>query len=72
MLNTLCCVLFQGNVSLQKKMAKDTEAANILVGKVDFIDEPILAFARLAEAEDLSAITEVMPLDSVQQVIWLI
>ena len=45
-------------------MAKDTEAANILVGKVDFIDEPILAFARLAEAEDLSAITEVISLAS--------
>ena len=50
-------------------MAKDTEAANILVGKVDFIDEPILAFARLAEAEDLSAITEVIPLVSLKQVI---
>ena len=46
-------------------MAKDTEAANILVGKVDFIDKPIIAFARLAEAEDLSAITEVMPPASV-------
>ena len=40
-------------------MAKGTEAANILVGRVDFIEEPIIAFARLAQAEDLSDITEV-------------
>ena len=50
---------FQPNISLQKKMAKNTEAANILVGRVDFIEKPIIAFARLAQAEKLTELTEV-------------
>ncbi len=40
-------------------MAKNTEAANILVGRVDFIEKPIIAFARLAQAEKLTELTEV-------------
>ncbi len=40
-------------------MAKDTEAANILVGRVDFLKKPIIAFARLLQSEKLTELTEV-------------
>ena len=39
--------------------AKDAEAANILVGEVEFLDEALCAFVRLKNAVDLGDLTEV-------------
>ena len=38
---------------------KDAEAANILVGEVEFLDEALCAFVRLKNAVDLGDLTEV-------------
>ncbi|XP_023676482.2 electrogenic sodium bicarbonate cotransporter 1-like isoform X1 [Paramormyrops kingsleyae] len=42
-----------------KKLPKDAEASNILVGEVDFLDSPLVAFVRLRQAVMLGALTEV-------------
>ncbi|XP_029439583.1 electrogenic sodium bicarbonate cotransporter 1-like isoform X2 [Rhinatrema bivittatum] len=43
----------------KKKIPKGTEVSNILVGEVDFLDKPFIAFVRLQEAVILGALTEV-------------
>ncbi|KAM4677450.1 anion exchange protein 4 [Discoglossus pictus] len=43
----------------RKKIPDGTEAANILVGEVDFLDRPFSAFVRLKEAAILGSLTEV-------------
>ena len=40
-------------------MPKGSEAACIMVGQVDFLDEPVMAFVRLEKSCVLSDITEV-------------
>ena len=47
------------NAHFKKKLSKDAEAANILVGEVDFLDEPLCALIRLKNAVDLGDLTEV-------------
>ena len=42
-----------------RKIPAGSECANILVGQVDFLDEPIVAFARLAKPAILADLTEV-------------
>ena len=42
-----------------RKIPKGTEAANILVGQVDFLLHPVMAFVRLVESLKLGDITEV-------------
>ncbi|XP_078062644.1 electrogenic sodium bicarbonate cotransporter 1-like isoform X2 [Mustelus asterias] len=42
-----------------KKLPRDAEASNVLVGEVDFLDTPFIAFVRLKEAVMLGALTEV-------------
>ncbi|XP_077572242.1 solute carrier family 4 member 4a isoform X2 [Stigmatopora nigra] len=42
-----------------KKLPRDAEASNVLVGEVDFLDVPFVAFARLQQAVMLGALTEV-------------
>ncbi|KAM5131975.1 electrogenic sodium bicarbonate cotransporter 1-like isoform 2-T2 [Mantella aurantiaca] len=45
--------------TLRKKIPKGTEAANVLVGEVEFMEQPFAAFVRLKEATVLSTLTEV-------------
>ncbi|XP_046871368.1 electrogenic sodium bicarbonate cotransporter 4 [Hypomesus transpacificus] len=42
-----------------KKIPRDAEASNVLVGEVDFLDKPFVAFIRLAQATTLGGLTEV-------------
>lgn len=42
-----------------RKIPGGSESANILVGQVDFLDEPVVAFARLAKPAILADLTEV-------------
>uniref|UniRef100_A0A3P8VEI7 Anion exchange protein n=1 Tax=Cynoglossus semilaevis TaxID=244447 RepID=A0A3P8VEI7_CYNSE len=42
-----------------KKIPRDAEASNVLIGEVDFLDKPFVSFVRLAEATTLGGLTEV-------------
>lgn len=42
-----------------KKIPRDAEASNVLVGEVEFLDKPFVAFVRLAQATTLGGLTEV-------------
>ncbi|KAL2099654.1 hypothetical protein ACEWY4_004048 [Coilia grayii] len=42
-----------------KKLPRDAEASNVLVGEVDFLDAPFVAFVRLQQAVMFGALTEV-------------
>ncbi|XP_037121031.1 electrogenic sodium bicarbonate cotransporter 1-like isoform X3 [Syngnathus acus] len=42
-----------------KKLPRDAEASNVLVGEVDFLEMPFVAFVRLQQAVMLGALTEV-------------
>ncbi|KAH0515934.1 Electrogenic sodium bicarbonate cotransporter 4 [Microtus ochrogaster] len=42
-----------------KKIPKDSEASNVLVGEVDFLDQPFIAFVRLVQSAMLGGVTEV-------------
>ncbi|KAL4623264.1 electrogenic sodium bicarbonate cotransporter 1 isoform X2 [Arapaima gigas] len=42
-----------------KKLPRDAEASNVLVGEVDFLEAPFVAFVRLQQAVMLGALTEV-------------
>uniref|UniRef100_A0A8C2WL40 Anion exchange protein n=1 Tax=Cyclopterus lumpus TaxID=8103 RepID=A0A8C2WL40_CYCLU len=42
-----------------KKIPRDAEASNVLVGEVDFLTKPFVAFVRLAQATTLGGLTEV-------------
>ncbi|XP_046717332.1 electrogenic sodium bicarbonate cotransporter 4 isoform X3 [Silurus meridionalis] len=42
-----------------KKIPRDAEASNVLIGEVDFLDKPFVAFIRLAQATTLGGLTEV-------------
>lgn len=42
-----------------KKIPRDAEASNVLVGEVDFLENPFIAFVRLQQAVMLGALTEV-------------
>uniref|UniRef100_A0AAQ4PWV2 Anion exchange protein n=1 Tax=Gasterosteus aculeatus aculeatus TaxID=481459 RepID=A0AAQ4PWV2_GASAC len=42
-----------------KKLPRDAEASNVLVGEVEFLDAPFVAFVRLQQAVMLGALTEV-------------
>ena len=52
-------LLGKGNIHFMKKIPPGAEASNILVGEVDFLDNPIAAFIRLAQAHELGDLTEV-------------
>ncbi|KAM9309849.1 sodium bicarbonate cotransporter 3-like isoform 2-T3 [Pholidichthys leucotaenia] len=47
------------DMNFMKKIPPGAEASNILVGQVDFLDRPIVAFIRLAPAMLLTGLTEV-------------
>ncbi|XP_037122611.1 electrogenic sodium bicarbonate cotransporter 4 isoform X7 [Syngnathus acus] len=42
-----------------KKIPRDAEASNVLIGEVDFLDKPFVSFVRLAQAATLGGLTEV-------------
>ncbi|XP_059394486.1 electrogenic sodium bicarbonate cotransporter 4 isoform X2 [Carassius carassius] len=42
-----------------KKIPRDAEASNVLIGEVDFLEKPFVAFVRLAQAATLGGLTEV-------------
>uniref|UniRef100_A0A803T2G2 Anion exchange protein n=1 Tax=Anolis carolinensis TaxID=28377 RepID=A0A803T2G2_ANOCA len=42
-----------------KKIPKDAEASNVLVGEVDFLEKPFVAFVRLLQSTMLGGVTEV-------------
>ncbi|XP_078812088.1 electrogenic sodium bicarbonate cotransporter 1 isoform X8 [Oryzias latipes] len=42
-----------------KKLPRDAEASNVLVGEVDFLEAPFVAFVRLQQAVMFGALTEV-------------
>ncbi|XP_072916185.1 electrogenic sodium bicarbonate cotransporter 4 isoform X4 [Hemitrygon akajei] len=43
----------------KKKIPRDSEASNILVGEVDFLEKPFVAFVRLLQPTMLGGLTEV-------------
>ncbi|XP_063308264.1 sodium bicarbonate cotransporter 3 isoform X2 [Pelobates fuscus] len=47
------------DMNFMRKIPPGAEASNILVGEVDFLDRPIIAFVRLSPAVLLSGLTEV-------------
>lgn len=42
-----------------KKIPEGAEASNVLVGELDFLERPIVAFVRLSPAVLLTGLTEV-------------
>ncbi|XP_043939017.1 electrogenic sodium bicarbonate cotransporter 4 isoform X2 [Protopterus annectens] len=42
-----------------KKIPRDAEASNVLIGEVDFLDKPFVAFVRLIQSTMLGGLTEV-------------
>ncbi|XP_060067333.1 electroneutral sodium bicarbonate exchanger 1-like isoform X2 [Ylistrum balloti] len=47
------------NMHFMKKIPKEAEAANILVGEVDFLNYPIVGFTRLLHSQLMGDLTEV-------------
>lgn len=58
-LSLLHCTRPQPDSSFMKKLPPGSEASNVLVGEVDFLSHPIIAFVRLARGQYLGDITEV-------------
>lgn len=52
-------LLSQVDLHFMKKIPTGAEASNVLVGEVDNLDRPIVAFVRLSPAVLLSGLTEV-------------
>ncbi|PKU30292.1 hypothetical protein llap_19404 [Limosa lapponica baueri] len=52
-----CSVVLKNK--FMKKLPRDAEASNVLVGEVDFLESPFIAFVRLQQAVMLGALTEV-------------
>lgn len=50
---------FQVDLHFMKKIPSGAEASNVLVGEVDTLNRPIVAFVRLSPAVLLSGLTEV-------------
>uniref|UniRef100_A0A673A8L9 Anion exchange protein n=1 Tax=Sphaeramia orbicularis TaxID=375764 RepID=A0A673A8L9_9TELE len=42
-----------------KKIPRDAEASNVLIGEVDFLEKPFVSFVRLSQATTLGGLTEV-------------
>uniref|UniRef100_A0A3P8XB08 Anion exchange protein n=1 Tax=Esox lucius TaxID=8010 RepID=A0A3P8XB08_ESOLU len=56
---TLCTFSLQVDMNFMKKIPPGAEASNVLVGEVDFLERPIIAFIRLSPAVLLTGLTEV-------------
>ena len=55
----LCFLSSKPNKQFGRKLAGGTETANILVGQVDFLTEPLMLIVRLKESAVLGDMTEV-------------
>jgi len=53
------CTVCQPNTRLAKKLPKNTEAANILIGQVEFLTERLMILCRLHDATVQGDLTEV-------------
>uniref|UniRef100_A0A672ID30 Anion exchange protein n=1 Tax=Salarias fasciatus TaxID=181472 RepID=A0A672ID30_SALFA len=53
------CVLFQIDLHFMKKIPAGAEACNVLVGELEFLNKPVVAFVRLSPAVLLNGMTEV-------------
>lgn len=53
------CVSPQVDLHFMKKIPEGAEASNVLVGELDFLERPIVAFVRLSPAVLLTGLTEV-------------
>ncbi len=51
--------IVQQNKRLMKKLAEGSESANILVGAVDYLEQPLHVLTRLEQAVYLPDLTEV-------------
>ena len=49
----------KSNFNFMRKIPKDAEASNILIGEMNELDKSILAFIRLSESSYLGDLTEV-------------
>ena len=47
------------DLHILKRIPKDAEATTVLVGSVDFLSKPVMAFVRLSEGRFLGNLTEV-------------
>uniref|UniRef100_A0A674MF94 Anion exchange protein n=1 Tax=Takifugu rubripes TaxID=31033 RepID=A0A674MF94_TAKRU len=56
---TVFSLSWQLKNKFMKKLPRDAEASNVLVGEVDFLENPFVAFVRLQQAVMLGALTEV-------------
>lgn len=56
---TLLLYCFQVDMNFMKKIPPGAEASNVLVGEVDFLEKPIIAFVRLSPAVLITGLTEV-------------
>lgn len=57
--NSVCVCVCQVDMNFMKKIPHGAEASNVLVGEVDFLERPIIAFVRLCPAVLLTGLTEV-------------
>lgn len=55
----MLCVLFQIDLHFMKKIPVGAEACNVLVGELEFLNKPVVAFVRLSPAVLLSGLAEV-------------
>uniref|UniRef100_A0A3B4YVX8 Anion exchange protein n=1 Tax=Stegastes partitus TaxID=144197 RepID=A0A3B4YVX8_9TELE len=55
----LFSVICQLKNKFMKKIPRDAEASNVLIGEVDFLEKPFVSFVRLAQATTLGGLTEV-------------
>lgn len=58
-LTGMACVSPQVDLHFMKKIPEGAEASNVLVGELDFLERPIVAFVRLSPAVLLTGLTEV-------------
>uniref|UniRef100_A0A6Q2WR07 Anion exchange protein n=1 Tax=Esox lucius TaxID=8010 RepID=A0A6Q2WR07_ESOLU len=59
LLEYLIPVFYQVDMHFMKKIPSGAEASNILVGELDFLERPVVAFVRLSPAVLLTGLTEV-------------
>ncbi|KAJ0062333.1 hypothetical protein NL108_007544, partial [Boleophthalmus pectinirostris] len=54
-----CLLMLQIDLHFMKKIPPGAEASNVLVGELEFLDRPVVAFVRLAPAVLLNGLAEV-------------
>jgi hypothetical protein len=59
MLSELSLAALQVDMNFMKKIPAGAEASNVLVGELEFLERPVVAFVRLAPAVLLNGLAEV-------------